>query len=154
MLQHQSGGTIHPSSPAVLHHDATRRLSDQSRPLDAASNRQRLPIEQGNALPAHVAQMHLYALGHYIPRRLLGSGVKTWRLKLLRGSHLHIEHLHQQQLLRTDAVAKALLMPLLECRHQRRRPHLLAERQHQGLLGTGIAQLQRQPNHRLILETL
>ena len=98
--------------------------------------------------------MHLYALGHHILSRLLGSGGEPWWLKLLRGSHLHIEHLNQQQLFRTDAVAKALLMPLLECRHQRRRLHLLVERQHQGLLGTGIAQLQRQPNHRLSLETL
>ena len=54
MLQHQGGGTIHPRRPTVLHDDATRGLSDQGRPLDADPNGQRLPIEQGNALPTRV----------------------------------------------------------------------------------------------------
>ena len=96
-------------------------------------------------------QMHGYALGHQIPRRLASVGAKLWRLKLLGGSHLHIEHLHNQQLLRTDAVAKALPMPLLKCRYQGRRLHSLLERQHQSLLSTGVAQLQRQPNFRLVI---
>ena len=95
--------------------------------------------------------MHRYALGHHIPNRLASGGVPPWRLKLLGSDHLHIEHLHNQQVLRTDAVAKALLMPLLECRYQCRWLHPPLERQHQGLLSTGIAQLQRQPNHGLVL---
>ena len=51
MLQDQGVDTIHPRRPTVLHDDATRGLSDQGRPLDADPNGQRVPIEQGNALP-------------------------------------------------------------------------------------------------------